>query len=177
MTAKVWKDAPNGGEIRNLYRTAFPKEEQLPWWLVRCFILQKGVDLTGYYDGEAFAGFTFTATEGEILFVLFLAVPDGSRGKGYGSEILNYLKQNYPGKTILLNVEPLDESAENNDQRIRRMAFYRKNGFYDTGYNIREVGGVFRVLSSTPEMNQDAYLRVFRKMSFGLWRPEITKVL
>ena len=89
---------------------------------------------------------------------------------------LRYLKENNPVKTILLNVELLDETAPNYPERVRRMAFYSKNGFQDTGYNIREVGGVFRVLSSTGGMDAKAYQRVFRKMSLGLWRPKITKV-
>ena len=175
MIAKSYKKAPDREKIKKLYQTAFPKEELLPWWIVRLLTVQKCVDLTGYYQEETFAGFTFTATAGNILFVLFFAVEENSRGKGFGSEILQYLKDCNPGKTIVLNVEPLDASAENNHQRIRRMAFYKKNGFYDTGYNIREVGGVFRVLATAPELDTAAYGKVFRKMSLGLWRPEMKK--
>ena len=176
MIAKSYKKAPDRDKIKKLYQTAFPKEELLPWWIVRLLTIQKCVDLTGYYREETFAGFTFTATTEDILFVLFFAVEENSRGKGFGSEILQYLKDSNSGKTIVLNVEPVDERAENNDQRIRRMAFYKKNGFYDTGYNIREVGGVFRVLATAPELDTAAYGKVFRKMSLGLWRPEMTKI-
>ena len=175
MIAKNYKNAPHREKIKNLYHTAFPKEELLPWWVVRLLTAQKCVNLTGYYKEETFAGFTFTATAGDILFVLFFAVEDNSRGKGLGSEILQYMKEHNPGKTVVLNVEPLEETAENNDQRIRRMAFYRKNGFYDTGYNIREVGGTFRVLATAPELDIAAYGKVFRKMSLGLWRPPMKK--
>lgn len=175
MTAKSYKKAPDRKKIKKLYQTAFPKEELLPWWIVRLLTVQKCVNLTGYYQDKTFAGFTFTAETEDILFVLFFAVEDAKRGKGYGSEILKYMKEHNPGKTVVLNVEPLDETAGNNDQRVRRMAFYRKNGFYDTGYNIREVGGVFRVLATVPELDTAAYGKVFRKMSLGLWRPEMKK--
>ena len=175
MIGKSYKNAPHPGEIKRLYHTAFPKEELLPWAVVRLLTIQKCVNLTGYYQEEIFAGFTFTAETEDILFVLFFAVEDKKRGQGLGSEILRYLKENNPEKTIVLNVEPLDEAAENNDQRIRRMEFYKKNGFYDTGYNIREVGGVFRVLATVPELDTAAYGKVFRKMSLGLWRPEMKK--
>ena len=176
MIAKNYKKAPDREKIKKLYQTAFPKEELLPWWLVRLLTIQKCVDLTGYYQEETFAGFTFTATAGNILFVLFFAVEDHRRGEGLGSAILQYLKDSNSGKTIVLNVEPVDERAENNDQRIRRMAFYKKNGVYDTGYNIREVGVVFRGLATAPELDTAAYGKVFRKMSLGLWRPEMTKL-
>ena len=175
ITTKSIKNAPNKGKIKNLYLTAFPKEERLPWWLMRYWPNLKRSQLTAYYDGETFCGFTFTATEGDVLYVMFFAVDSAVRGQGYGSGILNHMRQTNPGKTILLNVELLDERAPNYDERVRRMAFYEKNGFCDTDYNIREVGGVFRVLSSTGKMDKNAYQKVFLKLSYGLWKPEITK--
>lgn len=177
ITTKPIQKATNKAEIKNLYLTAFPKEERLPWWLLRFWPSMKRSALTAYYDGAAFCGFAFTATEGDVLYVMFFAVEDTVRGQGYGSAILKHMQQDNPGKTILLNVELLDENAPNNDQRMKRMAFYEKNGFRDTGYNIREVGGVFRVLSSTGKMDMQAYQKVFLKLSYGLWKPEITEVL
>ena len=173
VTAKPIQAAPNKAQIKDLYFTAFPKEERLPWWLLRAWHALGRSEMTAYYDGDTFCGFTFTATEGDILYVMFFAVADELRGKGYGSAILEQLKQT--GKTILLNVELLDEAAPNSEERVRRMAFYRKNGFSDTGYNIREVGGLFRVLSSTGKIDARAYLRVFEKLSYGMWKPEIMK--
>jgi GNAT superfamily N-acetyltransferase len=108
-----------------------------------------------------------------ILFVLFFAVEDTIRGKGYGSAILDYLKESNPEKSVLLNVELLDPSADNYEERVRRFRFYERNGFYDTKYDIEEVGGVFRVLATAPAFDNKEYLRVFRKMSFGFWRPRI----
>ena len=177
ITTSNVKNAQNKTEIKSLYRAAFPREEQLPWWLLRLWNALGRGDLTAFYDADAFCGFTFSATQGDILYVMFFAVADEIRGQGYGSAILDHLKQTNPGKTILLNVELLDETAPNYDQRIRRMGFYRKNGFCDTGFNIREVGGVFRVLSSTSRMDAQAYQRVFMKLSYGFWKPKITKVL
>lgn len=161
---------------KELYCTAFPKEERLPWWVLRLSTLERGVALTAYYDDGEFCGFTHTTVTDEVLFVMFFAVHETLRGQGYGSAILNYLKQTYPGKAIILNVELLDETAPNFPERIARMRFYEKNGFFDTGYNIAEVGGVFRVLSTVPELDIRAYRNVFRKLSFGLWNPEITKI-
>ena len=82
-----------------------------------------------------------------------------------------------PRRQILLNVELVDPEAENYAQRLQRMAFYEKNGFFDTGYDIDEVGGTFRVLASDPNPDMAAYLRVFSHMSWGLWKPPIRKVL
>lgn len=176
ITAQSIKNAPEPARIRELYRSAFPKEEQMPWGLMKFLSRFPDIDLTGYYRADAFCGMTFTVCHEQILFVLFLAVDAHSRGRGNGSAILTHLKASHPGKTILLNVELLEEDAPNLAQRIRRMAFYKKNGFYDTGYNIREVGGWFRVLATDPRPDMEAYRRVFGKMSLGLWRPPIKKV-
>lgn len=166
----------NLSAAKKLYRRAFPKEERLPWWTLRLSTLEPGVELTAYYDEGKFCGFAHTTTTEDILFVMFLAVDETRRGQGYGSAILTHMKQNNPGRAIILNVEPLDEAAPNARERINRMRFYENNGFFDTGYNIAEVGGIFRVLSTLPELDTKAYLKVFAKLSFGLWKPEMTKV-
>ena len=176
ITTKPVNHAPDKAQIKALYRSAFPREERLPWWLLRLLAAGKRSDLTAYYDGEAFCGLAYTATAGDVFYAMFLAVAEDRRGQGCGSRILTHMKKSHPGKTILLNVELLDGAAPNNDQRIRRMAFYRKNGFCDTGYNIWEVGGVFRILSSTGNMDAAAYQRVFLKLSYGLWKPKIEYV-
>ena len=163
-------------KAKQLYQSAFPKEEQVPFLLLRLLTLIKGVELTCYSENGQFCGFTYTVTEGNVVFVLFFAVNAELRGKGYGTAILAYLKAQNPNRSIILNVEPLDIEAENAEERIRRMRFYEKNGFFDTGYDIEEIGGTFRVLATKKEIDMNAYLRVFRKMSFGLWKPKWMKV-
>lgn len=163
-------------EAKRLYHYSFPKEERLPWWVLRLMTLHKDVKLTAYYCEEEFIGFTHTTQTKKYLFVMFFAVADHFRGKGYGSAILEYLKTHHQDKAIILNVEPIDDQAENAQERILRMRFYKKNGFFDTGYQIAEVGGIFQVLSTNPILDQDAYLQVFRKLSLGFWKPKITKM-
>jgi GNAT superfamily N-acetyltransferase len=163
-------------EAKRLYRSAFPKEEQVPFFVLRFLTLIKGVDLICYRENDNFCGFTYTVTAGNVVFVLFFAVNADLRGRGYGSAILAYLKEKNPDRSVILNVEPLDDEAENAEERIRRIRFYEKNGFFDTGYDIEEIGGTFRVLATEKEINMDEYLRVFGKMSFGLWKPKWTKV-
>ena len=176
ITTKPVNQAPHKAQIKARYRSAFPREERLPWWLLRLLAAGKRSELTAFYDGETFCGLAFTAATEDILYVMFFAVAEDRRGQGCGSAILDHMKQSHPGKTVLLNVELLDDAAPNNDQRIRRMAFYRKNGFCDTGHNIWEVGGAFRILSSTGKMDAAAYQRVFLKLSYGLWKPKIQKM-
>ena len=163
-------------EANRLYRAAFPKEERVPLGLLRLLTLRRGVDLICYREGETFCGFTYTVTDGNVVFVLFFAVDEALRGRGYGSSILKFLREKNPGKTVILNVEPLDSNAENAEERVRRVRFYENNGFFDTGYDIDEIGGTFRVFATEKCIDVGAYLKVFGRMSFGLWKPKIVRV-
>ena len=154
-------------QARALYLTAFPKEERLPWWLLRLNARRSGIDLTAFVDGATFCGFTASATVDDVHFLLFFAIPDDLRGRGYGSAILQLLQKEH--KTVVLNVELLDPASENYEQRKRRFAFYQRNGFSDTCYHVWEVGGKFRVLSTDPKLNVPQYKRIFKKLTLGLW--------
>lgn len=171
LDKKPLAKAPDVAALRQVYHTAFPKEEQMPWWLLRLISLRRDMGVFGFYEGDRLRGLTVLVATEEVLFLLFLAIPEECRGQGWGSTILQQLKEEYPGRTILLNVERLDPMAENYDQRLLRMAFYKKNGFFDTGFDIDEVGGTFRVLGTKPRLDVAAYWKVFAKLSFGLWKP------
>lgn len=47
-------------ELRNLYQTAFPEEEQIPWTDLMRLIEQMPLDFTAYYEGEEFVGINST---------------------------------------------------------------------------------------------------------------------
>ena len=160
-------------QAKQLYLEAFPKEERLPWWVLRLNSLRHGIDLTAFVEEGAMAGFTASVTTGRMHFLLFFAVPETSRGCGHGSAILTQLRQQHAAVT--LNVELLDPEAENYPQRQRRFRFYQRNGFFDTGYHVWEVGGKFRVLATQPELDVASYREIFRKLSFGVWNVKLKK--
>jgi GNAT superfamily N-acetyltransferase len=160
-------------QAKALYLSAFPKEERLPWWLLRLNARRSGIDLTAFLDGDTFCGFTASATAGNMHFLLFFAIPEDLRGRGYGSAILFQLRQNY--EDVTLNVELLDETAPNYPQRLRRFAFYRKNGFFDTGYHVWEVGGKFRVLGTDPRLDVATYKKIFKKLSLSIRNVKLVK--
>lgn len=173
LDKKPLREVPDVAALRRLYHTAFPKEEQMPWWILRLVSLRRDMGVEGFYEGDQLRGFTYSVATEDVLFLLFFAVNDDCRGQGWGSTILTQLKEENPGRTIVLNVELLDPKADNYDQRLRRMRFYKRNGFFDTGFDIDEVGGTFRVLATSEQLDVDAYLKAFAKLSFGFWRPYI----
>ena len=154
-------------QAKALYQTAFPKEERLPWWILRLNARRKGVDLSAFVEGDVFYGFTASVTVEDLHFLLFFAIDEGKRGMGYGSAVLQMLQERY--KTLVLNVELLDPAAENYEQRKRRFAFYQRNGLVDTHYHVWEVGGKFRVLSTDPVLDVKWYKKIFKKLTLGVW--------
>ncbi len=152
-------------KTKALYDSAFPKEERIGWLLLYWNTKRKGVHLTAYLDGEVFCGFTVSVTVDNLCYILFLAVAEGVRSKGYGSQILQQLRIDY--EVLGLNVEPLDPTATNYAQRQKRFAFYRKNGFYDTEHYVWEVGGKFRILSTDKNLPMTQVKKAFSKLTMG----------
>ena len=90
-------------DVCRLMRTAFPQNEQIPMCLLRVLTLRKNINFRAFYEDDQFCGVLYTVEDNKYIFVLYLAVNDRIRSKGYGTRILNWLKQNTE-KIIVLNV-------------------------------------------------------------------------
>ena len=158
-------------DAHNLYRSAFPKEERIPWSLLRLCAKRRGVELCGYLADGTFCGLTYHIVTNDGVMIMFFAVDGTLRSKGYGSAILAHLKELYAPRALLLHVEPLDDpTAANYADRVRRLRFYERNGFCDTGLDVRDVGGWFRILACGNADLKRAYRKAFYALSFGFWR-------
>lgn len=58
MTTKQITAANVNEQIKQLYQTAFPEDEQIPWNDLMRLIGEMSLDFTAYYDGNNFIGFT-----------------------------------------------------------------------------------------------------------------------
>ncbi len=160
-------------DVCRLMRTAFPQNEQMPMWLLRVLAFRKSVNFRAFYEDEQFCGVLYTAEDKKYIFVLYLAVNDQIRSKGYGTKILDWLKQNTE-KIIILNVESLDPSAENTLQREKRISFYSRNGIFDTGYRFVDEGEKYSVLASDIDhFDLSEYEMLLSRFSFGTYKKHI----
>ena len=119
-------------QIKQLYETAFPEGEQIPWEDLMRLIEEMPLDFTAYYDREDFIGFTIVYPRKQYNWYWYFAVQEDLRGKGYGQQILTQLIEKYKGQTCVLDMESPTQECENINQRRRRHAFYLRNGFRDT---------------------------------------------
>ncbi len=131
---RVTKKLDNYNEIVEFMKRSFPKEELMPMWLLLLITKMKNYKFSAYYDGDMFVGILFTIESKDSLFIFYIAINDKIQSKGYGSKLLQLMFEKYPNKPISLFIETMDDKeASNYEQRIKRLAFYEKNGFLHTG--------------------------------------------
>lgn len=134
MTEKTITSKNANEQLRELYETAFPTEEQVPWKALLRLIEEMPLDFTAYYDkDDEFVGFTIVYPYKSYYWFWYFAVRKELRGRGYGQQILTKLIAKYGNKNIILDMESPDQTdAGNIGQRRRRLGFYSRNGFHDT---------------------------------------------
>lgn len=129
---------------------------------------RKGVDFEAYYNDGSFYGFSYVVENDDLVFILYLAVNDEVRSRGYGSRILECVRDKAGERPIVLDIEPLDPNAENYEQRKRRLAFYEKNGYFNTGLILREGKEKYSILSTVENLDEKKLGELLRSFSFGL---------
>lgn len=138
-------DPANANEdVRCLYESAFPKEEQIPWKDLMRLMKTMSLDFTVYYEDENLVGLTIVYPRKQFNWFWYFAVPEKLRGQGIGQRILTQLIEKYSGQSNILDMESPEQVCENSEQRKRRHAFYLRNGFRDMG-----VGKSFKGINYT----------------------------
>ncbi len=132
---RVTRQLSDYSEIKAFMKRVFPKEELMPIWFINLLTIKKNYEFKAYYDGEVFIGVLFTIEFKDTLFVFYLAVNDMLHSQGYGSKLVQILYEKYPEKSVTLFIETMDDTmAENYEQRVKRLAFYQRNGFVQTSF-------------------------------------------
>ncbi len=117
---------------RSLYLSAFPAYERCDVKVLESHSQRDYVEWLGIYD-DGFKGMAYVLFDDRILYLLYLAVVEDDRGKGIGTKVLAMLRERYPGLKMYLNIEPPDDECDNREERLRRKAFYERNGFVVSG--------------------------------------------
>jgi GNAT superfamily N-acetyltransferase len=154
-------------EIKKLYRSAFPIEERVPLFFLYLKTKDKNIKLYAIVDNDEFIGLMHTVENDNMVYVFFLAINEKMRGKGYGSKALETIKNMYAGSVVTLAIEDTaDLDAENYDERIKRLGFYKKNGFSQLHIRINEIGVVYELLGTSNNVTQAQFLELM-KSYFG----------
>jgi GNAT superfamily N-acetyltransferase len=140
-------------ELRRLYETAFPVQEQIPYDDLIHLLDAMDIDYTAYYDGEMLVGLTMVLRLPRYNWAWYFAVRDDLRGRGYGQGILSMVLEKYRNDhPFIMDIEsPYQPDAPNPEQRRRRHAFYVRNGFKDTPTSRTWEGLTFTILTNSDE--------------------------
>lgn len=136
----------NNKKVKKLYKEAFPINERLPIFILKNLSKKAKANFYEIYDNNTFIGMLYNVYYKDIVFVLYLAIDNKFRGKGYGSKVLNLIKEKYDKNRIILNIEEINENALNNKQRIKRKEFYNKNGFKSIDFTVKEGNEIYEML-------------------------------
>ena len=147
-------------QVRQLFVTAFPREERPPMWMMTRRCHQGKAEFSAVLDGDRFVGLTYVIGNDSVKTLMFLAIAEDARDGGYGSEILRCVHEKYGDTKIFLNIEPLDKDAPNYEQRCRRKAFYNRNGLDLLDYQVREAGGTYEMLTYGEDVTKQEYEEV-----------------
>ena len=104
---------------------------------------------------------------------MFLAVDNSLRGEGYGSAILAEIRDKYPDKKLIVSIEPCEDTSPDIEIRKRRKAFYGRNGYGETDFQIKLSGVVQDVLIANGEFRKNEFLLFFALYSNGTVWPRI----
>ena len=152
-TVKINSGNADDVELRRLYETAFPVQEQIPYDDLIHLLDVTDIDYTAYFDDETFVGLTMVLRLPKYNWWWYFAVREELRGKGFGQKILSCILDKYrEGRPFIMDIEsPLQPDAPNPEQRRRRHAFYLRNGMKDTGTSRTWDGLTFTILTNSDE--------------------------
>ena len=126
-------------DISSLYLSAFPDNERPPLdYFYKAINRYESNVVIGYYDKNDFIGFVYLTYYKDIIYVVYFAISEEKRNKGYGSFILKDIKDCNPNYTILLCYEEVDEKYSDYELRKRRENFYKRNGFVPNHLKAQE---------------------------------------
>jgi len=174
------KNDPNYSKVLDLYKHAFPGAQRIPSWLLRYKLKNGKAGFSILYDQGSWIGFIYATEYKDIVFIQFLAIHESCRSNGYGSKVMASMANKHLGKRIVLNIEELDSQANNYQQRIKRKAFYEKNGFSTSGFIIHEPAERLEMLILGGKINkqeiQAMYNSLFGKFIGLFLKPKVIKI-
>ena len=165
-------------KVCRLYLTAFPKIERHTLKELFSASSEGKAEFLQFTEDGRFIGLAYMIVRGSVAFLLYLAVDDGRRNRGYGAAMLRAIRERYEGKDVVLLIESLHEKCDNMSIRVRRKGFYLRNGFRDTGLIQTSCGGEadYDILHTEEQFSMESYRYLLAHYPFKSYLEEIRKI-
>lgn len=154
---KIDKNSSDYQTIKELYLSAFPKEERAPFRMLVSKSKLDFVDWWSIYDNDTYVGMFYVLYNDDLVYLFYFAIMESMRGSGYGTKSLELLKQHYKGKRIFLSIEEVVCTADNYLERVKRKEFYERCGFVSLGSKVKEGGVIYELLGIGGPVNNTEY--------------------
>ncbi len=142
-----------GKEFKKLYNEAFPTEEKIPFFMLLCKVNGKRAKFFTVFDGEIPVALLYNVYYRDIVYVFYFAVNRNLRGEGYGGRIMKTIRQKYKNRRLILAIEKPDGNYGNSTQRIKRLDFYNRCGFEQSGNFVTEGKVTYELLTHSENEN------------------------
>lgn len=146
-------------EINDLYIEAFPKAERKPMdQIIKVCQNGYGRIIPILMDDEFVGMFITLDSDGDnTLLIDYFAIKSDYRGLSLGSKAIELLNK-MENKTIIIEIEPCINEANNLLQRQKRKKFYENLGFRQTDINISWFGVALELMSLNKTINFNHYM-------------------
>lgn len=148
-----------------LYQGAFPDRERAPLEGLHEFSMRGCASYFALVE-DGFKGLAYIIESDDLVFLLYLAVSPSHRGGGCGTRALDAVKSMCHGRRLFLNSEPLEE-CDNYDQRVRRLDFYRRNGFTEHGVVHTPDGEHYMMMCFGGDVSDDEVAEFYDRISLS----------
>ncbi|TGY66449.1 GNAT family N-acetyltransferase [Dubosiella muris] len=148
---------PDYANIQSLYRHSFPPNERKD--LVKLIDDDRFAKVVSFHDEAQWVGFASLLIVRSIVHIIYFCVEPKLRDKGYGSRILQTIQTAHPDQAILVDIETIHEHIDNREQRVRRKAFYLRNGYQETNIQYTWQNESYEILSAQKTITPDDFQR------------------
>ena len=157
-------------QIRTLYEASFPQSGKKPCEMM--LEIKEHFEVLSIEDEEGhFCGLAIMIISGDLVLLDYFAVEPACQGAGLGSIVLRELQERYGRERIVVEIERTAgaeaEAAENYRDRLRRKAFYLKNGMKETGLQVKLLGVEMEVLTFGRKLTFREYASIYEKVFSG----------
>ena len=132
----ITADFPDLDKVEALNNESFPEEERIPLSEFLRYEEQEDANFFAFYHEKEFVGFAFAISNARAFYVSFFEIMPHLRSHGYGGEIIEKLV-NFYQRTMILEIERLDEQCDNIEQRQARWDFYHSKPNHQSASMLR----------------------------------------
>lgn len=146
---------------KTVFMEAFPPEELKPLESIQAMTRGGFYKSCGLFEGSEPLAYACLWWDGDYILIDYLCVPAEKRCGGFGSLLLDMLRQSLPDSSVLIAEVEAPVGDEKTDRMIyRRLGFYERSGARLMGYDCALFGVHYKtVVWSKIPVDEDMVLR------------------